>query len=136
MLVFINIERLEVEKSVLEGLQRIANESQEFYFRTGGPSIWSQLERNKQCPNGQRINGGNRVCLGALLQTFRHGVGPVSQDQTTTILIFRHCCMVLKFQDHTTTGCCPGGCFSIVLISLCQWCYFSLTTFISTDKFW
>ncbi len=43
---------------------------------------------------------------------------PVSQDQTTTVLFFQRRCVVLKFQDHTTTGHCPGGCFSIVLISL------------------
>ncbi len=37
--------------------------------------------------------------------------GPVSQDQTTTVLFFRHRCVVLKFQDHTMTGHCPvlGG---------------------------
>ncbi len=35
---------------------------------------------------------------------------PVSQDQTTTVLFFRRRCVVLKFQDHTTTGRCPVLC--------------------------
>ncbi len=36
---------------------------------------------------------------------------PVSQDQTMTVLFFRHHCVVLKFLDHTMTGRCPvlGG---------------------------
>ncbi len=44
------------------------------------------------------------VSMKTQTQTQLFTITPVSQDQTTTVLFFRCRCVVLKFQDHTTTG--------------------------------